>query len=62
MVKKYSLVGNMGNNAFECRSIFASSKNLKTCEKAYKLAATIQGARDLCVEYLAARVSPLKKG
>ena len=27
MVKKYLLVGKMGNNAFECRSIFVGSKN-----------------------------------
>jgi hypothetical protein len=52
----------MGKNAFQCKPILGSSKNSKICEKAYKLTACLQGARDLWEEYLAARVWPLKKG
>jgi hypothetical protein len=52
----------MGKNTFDCKPIFTSTKNLKICEKAYKLTATMQGARDLCEEYLVAHVWPLKKG
>ena len=53
---------NMGKSAFECRPILGSSKNSKICEKVYKLTASLQGARDLCEEYLAVHISPLKKG
>lgn len=62
LVKRYPLAAKMGKNAFECKPILGSSKNSKICEKAYKLTACLQGARDLCEEYLAARVWPLKKG
>ena len=47
---------------FYCKPKFPSTKNSKICEKAYKLTANLQSARDLCKEYIAARVWPLKKG
>jgi len=62
IVKKYSLAAKMTKNIFDCKPEFASSKNSRTCEKAYKLTANLQSARDLCEEYIAARVWPLKKG
>jgi hypothetical protein len=37
-------------------------RNSKSCEKFYKLAASMQSARDFCEEYIAARIWPLKKG
>jgi hypothetical protein len=44
------------------QAILGSSKYSKICEKAYQLTASLQGARDLCEEYLAARIWPLNKG
>jgi hypothetical protein len=52
----------MSKNAFVCKPEFLSSKSLRTCEKVYKIAASMQSARDLCEEYIAARIWPLKKG
>ena len=62
IVKRYPLAAKMGRNAFDCKPDFPSTRNSKVCEKAYKLVASLQCARDLCEEYLAARVWPLKKG
>jgi len=52
----------MSKNIFECKPDFPISKNSRTCEKVYKLAASMQSARDFCEEYIAARIWPLKKG
>ena len=62
IVKRYPLAAKMGRNVFYCNPEFPSTKNSKICEKAYKLTANMQSARDLCEEYIAARVWPLKKG
>lgn len=62
VVKRYPLAAKMGKSAFKCRPILGSSKNSKICEKAYKLIASLQGARDIYEEYLAVRIWPLKKG
>ena len=61
MVKRHPLAAKMSKNDFECRPVFASTKNSKICGKAYKLCACLQGARDLCEEYIAARVWSLRK-
>jgi hypothetical protein len=52
----------MSKNAFICKPEFLSSKSSRTCEKVYKNAASMQSARDLYEEYIAARIWPLKKG
>ena len=56
IVKHYPLVMKMGKNAFDCKPEFLSTKNSKIYKKAYKLIANLQSARDLCEEYIAARV------
>ena len=61
IIKHYPLAAKMGRNVFYCKPEFPSTKNSKICEKAYKLTASLQSARDLCEEYIAARVWPLKK-
>ncbi|CAD6205818.1 unnamed protein product [Miscanthus lutarioriparius] len=61
MVKRYPLAAKMGKNIFDCKPNFAGTKNSRTCEKAYKLAANLQSAHDLCEEYIVARVWPLRK-
>jgi hypothetical protein len=62
IVKRYPLAAKMSKNAFICKPEFLSSKSLRTCEKVYKITASMQSARDLCEEYIAARIWPLKKG
>jgi len=62
IVKKCHLAAKITKNISDCKPEFASSKNFRTSEKAYKLTANLQSARDLCEEYIAARVWPLKKG
>jgi hypothetical protein len=62
IVKHYPLAMKMGKNIFDCKLDFPSTNNSKICEKAYELTASLQSARDLCEEYIAARVWPLKKG
>jgi hypothetical protein len=62
IVKRYPLAAKMSKNAFVCKPKFPSSKSSRTCEKVYKIAASMQSARDLYEEYLAARIWPLKKG
>jgi hypothetical protein len=62
IVKRYPLDAKIGKNVFDCKPEFLSTKNSKICEKAYKLIANLQSTRDLCKEYIAARVWPLKKG
>ena len=62
IVKLYPLATKMAKNSFDCKPDFASTKNSRICEKAYKLAASLQSAHDLCEEYIAARVWPLRKG
>jgi hypothetical protein len=52
----------MHKNSFNCKPEFQSSRSSKSCEKFYKLAASIQSARDLYEEYIAARIWLLKKG
>jgi hypothetical protein len=52
----------MSKNVFVCKSEFPSSKSSRTCEKVYKIAASMQSARDLYEEYIVARIWPLKKG
>ena len=48
IVKRYPLAAKMGRNVFYCNLEFPSTKNSKICEKAYKLTANLQSARDLC--------------
>lgn len=56
------MAARMGKNSFECALDLGSSMiSKKNCEKVYKLTALLQGARDLCEEYIAARVWPLRK-
>ena len=62
IMKRYPLAVKMGRNVFYCKPEFPSTKNSKICEKAHKLAVNLQSARDVCEEYIAARVWPLKKG
>ena len=62
IVKCYPLAAKMGRNIFYCKPEFPRTKNSKICEKAYKLTANLQSARDLCEEYIASQVWPLKKG
>ena len=62
IVKSYPLAAKMGKNVFYYKPEFPSTKNSKICKKAYKLTANLQSARDLCEEYIVARVWPLKKG
>ena len=62
IVKKYPLAAKMTKNIFDRKPEFASSKNCRTCEKAYKLTANLQSAHDLCEEYIVARVWTLKIG
>jgi len=52
----------MLKNVFNCKPEFDSSKNTKIYEKAYNITAIVQSARDLCKEYISARIWPLKKG
>jgi hypothetical protein len=52
----------MHKNSFDYKPEFQSSRSSKSCEKFYKLAASMQSARDLCEEYIAARIWSLKKG
>jgi hypothetical protein len=52
----------MSKNFFDCKPEFSSSKSSTTCEKVYKLAASMQSAHDFCEEYIAAQILPLKKG
>jgi hypothetical protein len=52
----------MSKNIFEYKPDFPCSKNSRTCEKVYKLTASMQSARDFCEEYIATRIWPLKKG
>jgi hypothetical protein len=52
----------MSKNAFDCKPELPSSKSSRTCEKIYRLAATMQSACDFCEEYITARIWPLKKG
>ena len=54
VVKRYPLAVKMSKNIFECKPDFPSSKNSRTCEKVYKLATSMQSARDFCEEYFAA--------
>ena len=61
IVKYYPLAAKMGKNVFDCKLKFLSTRNLKICEKAYKLTTSLQSACDLCEEYIAARVWALKK-
>lgn len=61
-MKKYPLAVKMKKSAFGCKPLYESTKNSKICVKAYKLTASIQGARDLGEEYIVARIWPLKKG
>jgi hypothetical protein len=58
----YPLAARMHKNSFVCKPEFQSSRSSKSCEKFYKFAASMQSARDLCEEYIAARIWPLKKG
>ena len=62
IVKKCHLAAKITKNISDCKPEFASSKNFRTSEKAYKLTANLQSARDLCEEYIVARIWPLKKG
>jgi hypothetical protein len=52
----------MHKNSFDCKPEFQSSRNSKSCEKFYKLAASMQSAQNFCKEYIAAWIWPLKKG
>jgi hypothetical protein len=52
----------MHKNNFDCKPEFQSSRSSKSCEKFYKLVASMQSARDFCEEYIAAQIWPLKKG
>ena len=54
IAKRYPLVAKMGNNVFDCKPKFSSTKNSKIYEKAYKLTANLQSVHDLCEEYIAA--------
>ena len=56
IVKRYPLAAKMGMNVFYYKPKFLGTKNSKICEKPYKLTANLQSARDLCEEYIAARV------
>ena len=56
VVKRYPLAAKMSRNIFYCKPDFPSSKNSRTCEKVYKLAASMQSARDFCEEYIVARI------
>jgi hypothetical protein len=62
VVKRYLLAIRMHKNSFDCKPEFQSLRNSKSCEKFYKLAASMQSARDFCEEYIAARIWSLKKG
>jgi hypothetical protein len=62
IVKRYPLATKIGKNVFDRKPEFLDTKNLKICEKAYKLTVGLQSSRDLCEEYIAAQVWPLKKG
>jgi hypothetical protein len=62
IVKRYPLAVKMSKNIFYCKPKFSSSKSSRTCEKVYKLAASMQSAHNFCEEYIAARIWPLKKG
>lgn len=62
MVKRYPMAAKMGKSVFECKHVFEGTQISKTVEKAYKLVASLQGARDLCEEYIATHVWPLCKG
>jgi hypothetical protein len=55
-VKRYPLVAKMSKNAFDWKPKLPSLKSSRTCEKIYRLAATMQSARDFCEEYIAARI------
>jgi hypothetical protein len=61
VVRRYPLAAMMHKNSFDCKPEFQSSRSSKSCEKFYKVAASMQSARDLCEEYIAARIWPLKK-
>jgi hypothetical protein len=52
----------MRKDEFDCKPSLVDSRISKTCEKAFKLTTSLQCARDLCEEYVAARIWPLKKG
>jgi len=60
VVKRYPLAAKTSRNIFYCKPDFPSSKKSRTCEKVYKLAASMQSARDFCEEYIAVRIWPLK--
>lgn len=62
MIKRYPLAAKMGKSVFECKPTLGSTMISKTCEKAYKLSACLQGVRDLCEGYIAAQTWPLRKG
>jgi len=54
VVKRYPLAAKMSKNIFECKPDFPSSKNSRTCEKVYKLVASMQSACDFCEEDIVA--------
>jgi hypothetical protein len=61
VVIRYPLAARIYKNSFDCKPKFQSSRSSKSCEKFYKLAASMQSARDFYEEYIAARIWPLKK-
>jgi hypothetical protein len=56
VVKRYPLAARMHKNSFDCKPEFQSSRNSKSYEKFYRLAASMQSARDFCEEYIAAQI------
>jgi hypothetical protein len=53
VIRRYPLAARMHKNIFDCKPEFQSLKSSKSCEKFYKLAASIQSDRDICEEYIA---------
>jgi hypothetical protein len=56
VVRKYPLAVRMHKNNFDYKPEFQSSRSSKSCEKFYKLAASMQSDRDLCEEYIVAQI------
>lgn len=62
MVKKYPLASKMVIENFELLPSLPPSMISKTAVKAYRATTSLQCARDIVEEYVAARIWPLKKG
>jgi hypothetical protein len=62
ILKQYLIAAKMSKNIFECKPDFLIQRILELAKKVYKLATSMQSARDFCEEYISAQIWPLKKG